>query len=170
MLYPFELTLLSTPHPFVGEVLLSVILLFCFLKPYFHLSISVLPLTVHLFCSSPLSSLLAKRTTHNCCSLALLLSSSLFLLYFEQAVFLPTGGEHSLLWVVFKPASPPFYSIFYSSSTARAASLSSSEAALFIFLSFSTSSPCIRAFKTPVKVRGEDLGHLSSISLNVTRP
>ena len=37
----------------------------------------------------------------------------------------------------------------------------------FLFLVLSTSH-CARAFRTLVRVRSEDLGHLSSVSLNVT--
>ena len=42
--------------------------------------------------------------------------------------------------------------------------------AFFLFLVLSTSSPCVGVFMTPVRVRGEDLGHLSFVSLNVTPP
>ena len=49
-----------------------------------------------------------------------------------------------------------------------AASLCSSEVTLFLFLVLSTSSPYTGAFRSPVRVRGEDLGHFSSVSMNVT--
>ena len=90
------------------------------------------------------------------CSLVLLLSCSLFLLYSKQVLYLLQPWGRAL--------------VSNSSSTVGAAFLCSFEAALFLFFVFSTSSPCTGAFKTLVKVRGEDHRHFSSVSLNVTPP
>ena len=155
MLYPFELTLLSIPHLSVGELLLSFILFFYFPQLEFRFSISVLPGTAHLFPSFPLPSLLAKITVQMCCSLTLLVSCSLFLLCFDQALFLlQSKGQHWLLWVIFKP--PPFSSISGSSSVVGVVSLGSYVVAHFLFPVLSTSSPCVRCLRTPMRVRGED--------------
>ena len=64
----------------------------------------------------------------------------------------------------------PLSSIFGSSLAAGVASIGNYEDALFIFLALSTFSPYAGAFGTQLRVRGEDLEHLSSISLNVTPP
>ena len=52
----------------------------------------------------------------------------------------------------------------------RIASLHIFVVALFIFLAISTSSPCAGVLRTPVRVRGEAVGYLSCVSLNVTPP
>ena len=102
---------------------------------------------------------------------ALLLFSCLFLLCFEQALFLQLWGRAlvalSSLQTPPHPHPPALSSVSGSSSTAGVASLGSSIAALFLSLALSTSSPYAGVLRTPVRVRGEALRHISSISLNV---
>ena len=69
------------------------------------------------------------------------------------------------------PPPPPFFSLVSGSSSAiGVASLNGFVAALFLFIALSTSSPCARVLRTPVRVRGEAIDYFSSISLNVTPP
>ena len=117
-----------------------------------------------------------RRTVLMCCSFILLLSCSLFLLCSEHALyFLQPWGRAlvtmgNLLQQPPPPPPPPFSSVCIYSSVVEVSSLYGSKAALFIFLVLSTSSPCDIAFRTLVRVRGEDIGHFSSVSLNVTPP
>ena len=105
-----------------------------------------------------------------CCSFVLLLSRSLFLLCFEQALYLLQPWGRSLVALNNLQTLLLFSFVSSSTSAAGVASLCSSEVALFLFLVLSTSSLCTGAFRTPVSVRGEALGNFSSVSLNVTPP
>ena len=104
------------------------------------------------------------------CSLALLLSCSLFLLCSKQVFYLLQPSGRALVALGNLQTPPPLSYVSSLSLAAETASPCSIEVALFLFLVLLTSSPCPGAFRTPISVRSEDLGHFSLVSLNVTPP
>ena len=95
-----------------------------------------------------------------CCSLVLLLSCSLFMICFKQALYILQPWGRALVALGNVQTLPPLISyVSSSSSAAGAASLCSFEATLFLFHVLSTYSPCTEAFTTLVRVGGEDLRH-----------